>query len=95
MASTKTSRQKKAFIFFNCDEEKSETSMNLFYNKQIYNDTKKARTQLLEKLKSEQDAGKIQIDDLAAVEKLVMPASDVRRHRGFPDCLIHKDSAAS
>ena len=72
MASTKTSRQKKAFIFFNCDEEKSETSMNLFYNKQIYNDTKKARTQLLEKLKSEQDAGKIQIDDLAAVEQLVM-----------------------
>ena len=30
----------KAFIFFNCDADKSEASMNIFYNHAVYKDTK-------------------------------------------------------
>ena len=30
---------KRAFIFFNCDENKSEQSMNIFYNHIVYKDT--------------------------------------------------------
>ena len=33
----------KVFIFFNCDAEKSEASMNIFYNRAVYKDTKTSR----------------------------------------------------
>ena len=52
---------KKAFIFFNCDEEKSEQSMNVFYNHVIYHDTAVARTALWKQIEDEIAAGKVNI----------------------------------
>ena len=43
-------KEKKVYVFFNCDEEKSQTSMNIFYNSTVYGDTKKARKELLAKV---------------------------------------------
>ncbi len=54
-------KEKKAFVFFNCDEEKSQTSMNIFYNSTIYSETKKARKELLAKVNEELKEGRIQV----------------------------------
>ena len=53
--------EKKAYVFFNCDEEKSQTSMNIFYNQTIYNATKKARKELLAKVEEEVAAGRVNV----------------------------------
>ena len=55
--------EKKVYVFFNCDEEKTEKSMNIFYNKTIYNDTKKARKELLAKIEDEVAAGRVHVAD--------------------------------
>ena len=52
-----------AYIFFNCDAEKSHDSMNIFYNHEIYRDTQASRKALWQKIKAEQDASRIQIDE--------------------------------
>ncbi|SFT83893.1 hypothetical protein SAMN02910356_02367 [Selenomonas sp. GACV-9] len=67
-------KEKKAFIFFNCDEEKSQASMNVFYNQEIYRDLKGARKALLSKVESEQAAGRVHIAeaDMAAVEQAIL-----------------------
>ena len=46
-----------AYIFFNCDAEKSHDSMNIFYNHEIYRDTQASRKALWE------NASRIQIDE--------------------------------
>ena len=53
--------EKKAYVFFNCDEEKSQTSMNIFYNQTIYNATNKARKELLAKVEDEVAAGRVNV----------------------------------
>ena len=44
---------KKAFVFFNCDENKSEQSMNIFYNRVVYRDLTTARRLLWKKITDE------------------------------------------
>ena len=60
----------KVFIFFNCDAQKSEASMNIFYNRAVYKDTKTSRKNLWKKIKEEYGAERIQIapENLKAVE---------------------------
>ena len=65
-------KEKKAYIFFNCDEEKSRTSMNVFYNQEIYRDLKGARKALLSKVEAEQAAGRIHIADMDAVQQAIL-----------------------
>ena len=67
-------KEKYAYIFFNCDEEKSQQSMNLFYNQEIYRDLKGARRALLAKIEQEQAEGRIRIQesDLPAVRQAVL-----------------------
>lgn len=52
---------KKAFIFFNCDADKSVQSMNVFYNHVIYHDTAVARKALWKQIEDEIAAGKVNI----------------------------------
>lgn len=52
-----------AYIFFNCDADKSRDSMNIFYNHEIYRDTQASRKALWKKVQTEQDAARIQIDE--------------------------------
>lgn len=60
----------KAFIFFNCDADKSQASMNIFYNREIFKDSKTSRKNLWKRVKEEYGAERIQIatDNLRAVE---------------------------
>ena len=67
-------KEKKVYVFFNCDEEKSQQSMNIFYNSTVYGDTKKARKELLAKLEEELKEGRIQIakENMAKVSAAVL-----------------------
>ena len=67
-------KEKKVYVFFNCDEEKSQTSMNIFYNSTVYGDTKKARKELLAKVEDEVAAGRVHIADgkMDAVSKEIV-----------------------
>ena len=70
----KDMKEKKAYVFFNCDGEKSEKTMNVFYNNTFYSDTKKARKELAAKVEEELQAGRIQIaeENLAKVNAAIM-----------------------
>lgn len=63
-----------AYIFFNCDAEKSQQSMNIFYNREIYRDTQASRKALWKKIQTEQDAERIRIaqDDLMRVRTAIL-----------------------
>lgn len=69
----------KAFIFFNCDAAKSESSMNIFYNHAVYKDSKTSRKNLWKKVKEEYGAERIQIasDNLPAVELAITEGDPV------------------
>ena len=69
----------KVFIFFNCDADKSEGSMNVFYNRTVYKDTKTSRKNLWKKVKEEFGAERIQIaaDKLADVELAITEGDPV------------------
>lgn len=64
----------KVFVFFNCDENKTESSMNIFYNNVTYKDTKISRKRLLNKIKSESLAGRVEIseENLPKVEDTII-----------------------
>ena len=69
----------KAFIFFNCDADKSEASMNIFYNHAVYKDTKTSRKNLLKKINEEYGAERIQIasENRSAVEQAILEGDPV------------------
>lgn len=69
----------KVFIFFNCDAEKSEASMNIFYNRAVYKDTKTSRKNLWKKVKEEYGAERIQIaaDDFPIVKMAITEGNPV------------------
>lgn len=76
----------KAFIFFNCDADKNESSMNIFYNRAVYKDTKTSRKNLWKKVKEEYGAERIEIAadkfkdvELAITEGDPVTASDFIR----------------
>ena len=76
MAKTNATEAKPAFVFFNCDDSKSESSMNIFWenNRTIYRDLKGTRKILWEKVQNEVDAGRIHIDEnnLDTVKGLIL-----------------------
>ncbi len=69
---------KRAFIFFNCDENKSEQSMNIFYNHIVYKDTQASRKLLWSKIQNERTENRINIADenLAEVKRLITEDDD-------------------
>lgn len=74
---------KVAYIFFNCDAEKSQRSMNIFYNHEIYRDTQASRKALWQKIQAEQDAERIQIADadLTSVRTAILESNPAEASR--------------
>ena len=70
----------KAFIFFNCDADKNEASMNIFYNHEVYKDTKTSRKNLWKRIKEEYGAERIKIatDNLKDVELAIIEGDPVK-----------------
>ena len=52
-AKTTVKKEAKAYVFFNCDEEKSDKSMNIDYNNEVFKDTVASRKALWAKIASE------------------------------------------
>ncbi len=69
----------KIFVFFNCDENKNESSMNIFYNNVTYKDTTISRKRLLNKINAEHKAGRVQIaeENFSKVEEIIMKGNPV------------------
>lgn len=69
----------KVFVFFNCDADKSEASMNIFYNSAVYKDTKTSRKKLWKKVQEEYGAERIEIayDNLPKVELAITEGDPV------------------
>lgn len=67
-------KEKNAFIFFNCDEEKSQKSMNVFYNKEIFRNLKVSRKALFAKIEEELAAGRIHAkeEDIPAIRDAIL-----------------------
>ncbi len=76
---------KRAFIFFNCDENKSEQSMNIFYNRVVYKDTQASRKLLWSKVQKERKDNRINIspEDLAEVKRLITEDDDPTKASNF------------
>ena len=72
-------KSSKVFVFFNCDADKSEASMNIFYNRTVYKDTKTSRKNLWKKIREEYGAERIQIaaENLPAVESAILEGDPV------------------
>lgn len=66
-----------AYLFFNCDENKSSQSMNVLYNNRAYDDTPKGRSLLLARIIDEKQNQKIQIreEDMDTVKEIIMDAN--------------------
>ena len=72
-ATKKAAESKKyAYIFFNCDEAKSQSSMNIFYNDVFFSDTKAGRKALLSKVEEEVAAGRVNVADMEAVKSAIL-----------------------
>ena len=69
----------KIFVFFNCNAEKSESTMNIFYNNLTFKDTLISRRRLLQKIKAECNAGRIKIaeENFAKIEEIVTKGNPV------------------
>ena len=73
IATKKVAESKKyAYIFFNCDEAKSQSSMNIFYNDVFFSDTKAGRKALLSKVEEEVAAGRVNVADMEAVKSAIL-----------------------
>ena len=70
----KGTSSKRAFIFFNCDGNKSESSMNIFYNNAVYKDTQASRKLLWSKIQRERTEHRINIaiEHLDEVKRLIL-----------------------
>lgn len=70
----KKDMNKKAYIFFNCDEHESVASMNPHYNKIAYRDVRDGRRALWDKIKEEMEAERIVIspDSHKAIRQAVL-----------------------
>lgn len=62
------------FVFFNCDAEKNQSTMNIFYNDVTYKDTPISRRRLLNKIKAEKQVGRIQFaeENLPKIEEIIL-----------------------
>ncbi len=56
-------KKAEAYLFFNCDEAKSEGSKHISYNNAVYRDMKSSRKALWDKIQEEIEAGRVKIDE--------------------------------
>jgi hypothetical protein len=61
-----------AYVFFNCDDGKNQTSMNIRYNNEIFADKATSRKALLEKVLSEVKAGRVNLADKDLVSEAIL-----------------------
>jgi len=85
------SASNKAYIFFNCDGEKSLASKNITYNKAVYGAAKTSRNALWKKIQEERANHRIIIDEcnLELVKKIILEKNpkDASQYMQFGDIM--------
>lgn len=61
-----------AYVFFNCDDGKNQTSMNIRYNNEIFADKAASRKALLAKILEEVQAGRVNLADKERVSEIIL-----------------------
>ena len=61
-----------AYVFFNCDDGKNQTSMNIRYNNEIFADKAASRKALLAKVLEEVQAGRVNLADKERVSEIIL-----------------------
>ncbi len=56
-------KKAEAYIFFNCNEEKSPETKNISYNNAVYRDMKNSRKALWAKIQGEIEVGHVKVDE--------------------------------
>ena len=91
MPITKKPAASKAYIFFNCDGEKSLASKNIAYNKAVYGTAKTSRNSLWKKIQEEMTNHRIIIDEcnLELVKKIILEENpkDASQYMQFGDIM--------
>ena len=65
-------KKKYVYIFFNCNDNKDAHSMNARYKNEVFADTADGRKALLQKVKDEVAAGRVNVSDKSAVEQDIL-----------------------
>ena len=65
-------KKKYVYIFFNCNDNKDAHSMNARYNNEVFADSAAGRKALLQKVKDEVAAGRVNVSDKGAVEQDIL-----------------------
>lgn len=85
------SASNKAYIFFNCDGEKSLASKNITYNRAVYGAAKTSRNALWKKIQKEIETHRIIIDEcnLELVKKIILEGNpkDASQYMQFGDIM--------
>lgn len=81
----------KAFVFFNCDANKSQASMNIFYNHEVFKDSKASRKNLWKRVWEEYGAERIKIasENLRTVELAITEGDPVEASKYITFGAIH------
>lgn len=61
-----------AYVFFNCDDEKNQTSMNIRYNNEVFADKATSRKSLLDTVMHEVKAGRVNLADKDQVTEAIL-----------------------
>lgn len=69
---TATATKKYVYVFFNCNDNKDATSMNIRYNNEAFADTVTGRKALLKKVEEEVAAGRVNMSDKEAVKNDIL-----------------------
>ncbi len=64
--------KKYAFVFFNCNDNKDATSMNIRYNNEVFADTAAGRKALMKKVEDEVAAGRVNLSDKDSVKNDIL-----------------------
>ena len=74
----------KAYVFFNCNEQKDPATMNIFYNHDVYRDTQASRKALWAKVQEQAGAVRIDEGNLDAVKEAVLSGNPVDANQYMP-----------
>ena len=85
-------KKAEAYMFFNCDGDKSPKSKNVSYNNVVYRDTKASRKTLWEKVQTEVEAGNVHVAEgkLSAVKVAILEGNpaDASQHLQYGDIVV-------
>ena len=85
VSSDKPVEAKHVYIFFNCNEEKETTSMNILHNHEVFGNASSGRKALWNKVQEEVKAGRVHLYDEEAVKTAIIKGNpqDATEHMQY------------